>query len=283
MVKKGGIRFDGNEHAYMPIFGEQEIEVPEYLAEPTKKGYKLVPTLTKSGAISKRHKEPAIKIVAKDIDQITISKNKVERLALADFIRTSKLELEKQYAKYIELQHKLVDVEMEEVLMMPEVRAAIMEADDKPAAVEEIRKVVEAKIIGPTYAETSAYENVLDELKTKSGKKLTLGRIEEKMRDITHKMAAIVKKEKPLMLKRGKADPEITAKQLNFLKDFVKSPAEYFYKRMRPTLNDRYTYEKEGILSKSAADAYHKLGAEREALTEEFNERKAQYSKNRSK
>jgi hypothetical protein len=287
MVKKGGIRFDDNEQVFMPIFGEQEIDVPEYLAEKTKKGYKLVPTLTKSGNITKRHKEPSIKIVAKNIEHITIPNNKVERLSLNEFIKKSKLELEKQYADFIKLQQKIVDAEMTEILKMPEVHAAIMESDDKAAAIEEIRKVVETEIYKPTYSERLGhereYKNVIDEMKTKSGKKLTLGRLEEKIRYDEEKLMEIVKKEKPLMLKRAKKqldDSQIPLKRFNALRSYINSDYKYFSPAIQPTPENRYLYEGDGFISKTTANKYYKLISQRNALQEEFDRRK-QENKNR--
>lgn len=288
MVKKGGIRFNKNEQVFMPIFGEQEIDVPEYLAEKTKKGYKLVPTLTKSGNITKRHNEPAIKIVAKNIEHITIPNNKVERLSLNEFIKKSKLELEKQYADFIKLQQKIVDAEMTEILKMPEVQSAIMESGDKAAAVEEIRKVVEAEIYEPTYIERLGheheYKNVIDEMKTKSGKKLTLDRLEEKIKYVDEKIREVVEKEKPLMLKRAKKqldDSQIPLKRFKSLKSHIDANYKYFSPAIQPTPENRYLYEGDGFISKTAANKYYKLNAQKNALQEEFDKRKMAYKKKR--
>jgi hypothetical protein len=291
MVKKGGIRFDENEQVFMPIFGEQEIDVPEYLAEKTKKGYKLVPTLTKSGNITKRHKEPSIKIVAKNIEHITIPNNKVERLSLNEFIKKSKLELEKQYADFIKLQQKIVDAEMTEILKMPEVHAAIMESDDKAAAVEEIREVVESEIMGmkEQHLNKIYQEEALEALSSKSGKKkkLTFDQLETKINNIKYKMEDIVEKEKPLMLERATKlfkDDELPRIRFQYLKDFVKTKSDKrFDNAVRPTPENRYVFEPEGIISKSAANKYYELNSQRDALQAEFDRRKEENKNKRKK
>jgi len=174
MVKKGGIRFSENEEVNIPVFGEQEIEIPEYLAEKTAKGYQLIPTLTKSGAITKRHKEPSIKLTAKNIEYFSIPKNGVERLQLSDFVKKSKAELVKQYEVYIDFQNKLLAVELKNVLKIPEVKKMVAEADDKAEAIEEIKEVLTKEIFG------DVPEPKVKKTATKPKVKMTISRKEMK-------------------------------------------------------------------------------------------------------
>lgn len=193
MVKKGGIRFSENEEVNIPVFGEQEIEIPEYLAEKTKKGYQLIPTLTKSGAITKRHKEPSIKLTTKNIEYFSIPKNKVERLQLSDFVKKSKAELVKQYEAYIDFQNKLLAVELKNVLKIPEVKKMVAEADDKEEAIEEINEVLAQEIFGdiPEVKKTASKSEIpveklrkylVDELNTKALKKTIVNRLKQESR-----------------------------------------------------------------------------------------------------
>lgn len=192
MTKKGGIRFNEHEQVNIPIFGDQEIEIPEYLAEKTKKGYQLVPTLTKSGSITKRHKEPAIKLTPKNIEYFSIPKNGVERLQLADFVKKSKIELEKQYKVYSDFQNKLLEIELKNVLKIPEVKKTIAEAENKKEAIEEIKEVLADEIFGdipePTVKKTVSKSEipieklrkyVVDELNTKEKKKSLVKRLKQ--------------------------------------------------------------------------------------------------------
>lgn len=195
MVKKGGIRFSENEEVNIPVFGEQEIEIPEYLAEKTAKGYQLIPTLTKSGAITKRHKEPSIKLTAKNIEYFSIPKNGVERLQLSDFVKKSKTELVKQYEAYIDFQNKLLAVELKNVLKIPVVKKMVAEADDKAEAIEEIKEVLSKEIFGdipePKVKKTVSKSEIpveklrkylVDELNTKALKKKVVNRLSQESR-----------------------------------------------------------------------------------------------------
>lgn len=192
MTKKGGIRFNEHDQVNIPIFGDQEIEIPEFLAEKTKKGYQLVPTLTKSGSITKRHKEPSIKLTPKNIEYFSIPKNGVERLQLADFVKKSKIELEKQYKVYSDFQNKLLEIELKNVLKIPEVKKTIAEAKNKEKSIEEIKEVLAEEIFGdvpePTVKKTVSKSEipieklrkyVVDELNTKEKKKSLVKRLKQ--------------------------------------------------------------------------------------------------------
>lgn len=352
MVKKGGIRFSENEEVNIPVFGEQEIEIPEYLAEKTKKGYQLIPTLTKSGAITKRHKEPSIKLTTKNIEYFSIPKNKVERLQLSDFVKKSKAELVKHYEAYIDFQNKLLAVELKNVLKIPEVKKMVAEADDKAEAIEEINEVLTKEIFGDvpepkvkktaskseipveklrkylvdelntkalkktivnrlkqesrtrrfvestlkTFKPSKVSKDVLkseivDELKTKFSKKpinRTLGEYAEKIRNLKQIMEAIVDKERPMMFKRAEKlyhSGKIDDRTMRNVQKFVTVSSNLAYDNRFPmTLRgDGYQFEKEGIISKTTINKYHKLATEQQKLIDDLKAKKDKLAERRKK
>lgn len=144
MVKKGGIRVVSEDEAYVPVFGQQEIEIPSYLAEKTKRGMKLVSTLTKNGNISHRKKKPAIKFTSvNDITSPIVSNSVVGRFSIKDFIKNQRHILENMIESFDDLQEE-VDERVEKVMELPQIQKMI---GNSPYMKAEIEELVEEEIV----------------------------------------------------------------------------------------------------------------------------------------
>jgi hypothetical protein len=286
MTKKGGIRFNEHEQVNIPIFGDQEIEIPEFLAEKTKKGYQLVPTLTKSGSITKRHKEPSIKLTPKNIEYFSIPKNGVERLQLADFVKKSKIELEKQYKVYSDFQNKLLEIELKNVLKIPEVKKTIAEAENKKEAIEEIKEVLAEEIFGdipePTVKKTTSKPKFKPPVGRKefSEAKDLFGDITVKIRhngDRTETLAKkilndIMNKNKPI--KKLLEDGVISQKEAKRLYNYVYDNME----RYPNSLHDEIVKNKYNLVDQNEIDKYKELVKTGNDLSKKYEELRTKYN-----
>lgn len=285
MTKKGGIRFNEHEEVNIPIFGDQEIEIPEYLAEKTKKGYQLVPTLTKSGSITKRHKEPAIKLTPKNIEYFSIPKNGVERLQLADFVKKSKTELEKQYKVYSDFQNKLLEIELKNVLKIPEVKKTIAEAENKEEAIEEIKEVLAEEIFSdipePTVKKTTSKPKFKPPVGRKefNEAKDLFGDITVEIRHNGYRTETLVKKilddlmykNKPI--KKLLEDGVISQKEAKRLNDYVYENME----RYPYSLLDEIVKNKYNLVDQNEIDEYKELVKTGKDLSKKYEELRTKY------
>lgn len=148
MVKKGGIRVINNNEAYIPLFGEQEVEIPTYLAEKTKRGMKLVPSLTKEGKITHRKKQPAIKLIESLDNTVTnVKKSTVHRFHVKEFIKSQRQMLQNMMKSFGELQ-KEIDEKVEKVMSSPPVQLMIANyPHNKEEVKAEIEELVEEEIV----------------------------------------------------------------------------------------------------------------------------------------
>jgi tRNA/tmRNA/rRNA uracil-C5-methylase (TrmA/RlmC/RlmD family) len=96
MPKHGGIHHRINdqtksEEFLIPEFGFEDIHIPKYLAEKTSKGYKVVPTLTKTGKLTHRKNMSAVNLIPEDdIFESYCSGSKLQQLQLKDFVKSQR-------------------------------------------------------------------------------------------------------------------------------------------------------------------------------------------------
>jgi len=157
MVKKGGLRVENENLVFAPIYGKQEIEVPSLLAEKTSRGYKLVPTLTKTGKISQRKKIPSIKFHAvNDITTPIVSSSAVQHLSITDFIKGQRHYLETLMTVYDDFSEE-VDQKVEEIIKTPEVKLLIANSPyNKAEIIEMIEEEVAKELVQETTPEPKA-------------------------------------------------------------------------------------------------------------------------------
>jgi ribosomal protein L19E len=314
MVKKGGIRVVSEDEAYVPVFGQQEIEIPSLLAEQTNRGMKLVSTLTKNGNISHRKKKPSIKLIpVGDVTTPIVSNSVVGRFSIKDFIKTQRHILETMIESFDDLQEE-VDEKVEEVMTSPpvqlmianyphnkeEVKAEIEELveeeivneiihNEKPKTAKQIIAEINKKLVNPTPASPKSKKSQKQSEPKK--KKMTYGEITATINSLEHQMGEIVDKEKPLMRKRLDElhkNGEIPKKRFVQLHSyFTNNDFKEDYRRFSPALTktptpeNRYVFQNEGLISKTTADKYYALESQRDALYTEFNLRKGKAKPNK--
>jgi hypothetical protein len=125
-------------------FGETEFNIPNQMVDKTKRGYKLVSPLTKSGKLATRHGIPSIKLHPVHGNVASILSSKVDRYKLSEFVKQSKLQLEDQHKQLSALQEEIIEAEVKEaileLLQNVEIRNMVQEA---PETLEAIVNVVE--------------------------------------------------------------------------------------------------------------------------------------------
>jgi len=173
------------------------------------------------------------------------------------------------------LQEEIVKAEVQETVMEllqnVEIRNMV---EEEPEILNEIIEAAEEKAIN---------EISLPVADVKKKKKLTFGEMEDKIREVEREMENVVKHEKPLMLERAKkalSNSTITRKFFSHLvEDFInKSHVVAFWEAptANPTPENRYVFQRDGFISKEAADKYHELKEEVIGLRSEYELRKEQ-------
>jgi hypothetical protein len=270
----------------LATFGETEFNIPDQMVDKTKRGYKLVSPLTKSGKLSTRHGVPAIKLHPVHSNMASVLSSKVDRYKLSEFVKQSKLHLEEEHKKLTELQEKIVAAEVHEtvldLLQNVEIRNMV---EANPATIEAVIEAVEEEVRNEVISTAPAVKKTRKKAEPKE-KKMTNGEITETINGLNEQMKKIVDKEKPLMKKRLDElhkNGEIPYKRFAQLHDyFVGNDFKKDYRQFSPALTktptpeNRYVFQKEGLISQTTANKYYALESQRDALYTEFNLSKEQ-------
>lgn len=134
----------------LATFGETEFNIPDQMVDKTKRGYKLVSPLTKTGKLTTRHGVPSIKLHPVHENLATVLSSKVGRYKLSEFVKQSKLQLS-------ELNEKIIEAEVQEtvldLLQNVEIRNMVKETPDVLGIiVEAVENEVRNEIVAPVAA-----------------------------------------------------------------------------------------------------------------------------------
>ena len=88
-----------NDNVSLPMFGEVSLHLPDFFVLKTKKGYKLVPPVTKTGAMTSRNKKRSFNIVKNEKNELFLHEPSFPQIHLKEFSKKDRQIIEKYFHK----------------------------------------------------------------------------------------------------------------------------------------------------------------------------------------
>ena len=88
-----------NDNVSLPLFGDVTLHLPDFFVLKTKKGYKLVPPVTKTGAMTSRSGKKSFKIVKNEKNELFLHEPSFPQIHLKEFSKKDRQTIEKYFHK----------------------------------------------------------------------------------------------------------------------------------------------------------------------------------------